>query len=434
VAGDDFYPAAGSPSADITAPMVFAGRGRFDLDNRIDDFAGLDLAGRIVLVLERARAEGNTRDDAPPALAPRLVPDFDTVDAKAREAARRGAAGLVIVSRDPRLRGYDRVWPENPSVQQRSYRLAGDVLPIPVVRVAEGVGATLLDVQRDLVPVSSIAALAGRPDLRFTVDGELRVRVDVDSHPLTVHNVLGLVAGRDPELRQELVVLGAHLDHDGIDASGEIYNGADDDGSGTVAVLEVAEALAEAARAGWSPRRSILLAFWNAEEKGLLGSRYFTANVQPEGQRPVVTLNLDMVGRYEHVPSGSDPRFRGLEPRPREAARPMLHMLGYSFSADLARLAQEEAQATGLVLEAEYDAHPIDLLRRSDHWPFLQKGVPSLFFTTGLHPDYHTPDDDVDRIEFAKLEQVARLSFRMVWRVAEAATPPQFAAPASPEP
>jgi hypothetical protein len=267
--GEEFFPAAGSPPADVTAPMVFAGRGRVDPGRSIDDFAGLDVRGRIVVILERPREERDRGAAREPSLSPAswLAPDLETIDAKAREAARRGAVALVIVGRDRRLRGFDTTWPHDPSVRQRHYRLASDALPIPVARVAEGPGTVLLHLGRANAPVASIGALAERAGLRFLVDGELRLRVDIDSQPVTVHNVLGLVAGRDSGARHDLVVVGAHLDHDGIDASGTVYNGADDDGSGTVAVLEVAEALAEAARAGWAPRRSNMLALLKTEEK-----------------------------------------------------------------------------------------------------------------------------------------------------------------------
>jgi Zn-dependent M28 family amino/carboxypeptidase len=169
-----------------------------------------------------------------------------------------------------------------------------------------------------------------------------------------------------------------------------------------------------------------VFAFWNAEEQGLFGSRHFVSHVIPTGSRVVANLNLDMVGRREEVPSGNDPRFRGLRQRPALVTQRLIHILGYSFSPDLAGVVREEAPHLELAVEAAYDSHPIDLLRRSDHWPFLLAGVPALFLTTGLHPDYHTPQDDVDRIDFEKLARVARLAFRVAWRVAEADSLPRM--------
>ena len=112
----------------------------------------------------------------------------------------------------------------------------------------------------------------------------------------------------------------------------------------------------------------------------------------------------------------------------------MLHLLGYSFSPDLARLVADEGRRLGLKVRTEYDGNRIDLLRRSDHWSFLASGVPALFLTTGLHPDYHTPQDDVDRIVFDKLERIARLTFRTAWRLADADAVPRLSGTPTPEP
>jgi Zn-dependent M28 family amino/carboxypeptidase len=271
-----------------------------------------------------------------------------------------------------------------------------------------------------------VSALFDEVRSGFVVEGRrARLRVDVVASELVVQNVLARVEGRGPN-RDELVVVGAHFDHDGIDEAGRIYNGADDDGSGTAAVLEIAEALALAARNGNRPGRSVVVAFWNAEEKGLLGSRYYVANVAPSAGRVVANVNLDMVGRHEDIPTANDPRFGGLPARSAAATRTLVHLLGYTFSPDLADVAREEARRLGLSMQTEYDAHPVNLLRRSDHWPFLVAGVPAVYLTTGLHPDYHTPEDDVDRIDFDKLERIARLAFRLVWRVADAGTAPRF--------
>jgi Zn-dependent M28 family amino/carboxypeptidase len=283
------------------------------------------------------------------------------------------------------------------------------------------------------VPPRSVAELFERPTKTLdTTDRVAAIRVELTSRRVMAHNVLARVEGSDPTVRHELVVVGAHIDHDGIDGDA-IFNGADDDGSGTVAVLEAAQAFAEAARAGWAPRRSVVLALWNAEEKGLLGSTHYTGNVLPAGDRPVANLNLDMIGRHEDIPRQGDPRFGGLPRRTPSQSHRRVHMLGYSLSPDLAELVREEAPRLGLTAAAEYDRHPVNLLRRSDHWPFLLAGVPALFLTTGLHPDYHTPEDDADRIDYDKLEKVARLAFRVVCRLADSEGTPRLAAVPTPD-
>jgi hypothetical protein len=412
--------------------MVFAGLGALEAEGR-DDLAGLDVTGRIVVVLGSSAREPS-RDTR---RGSRIVPfgaETAAIERKARHAAARGAAGLIVVSRDRQLRSFGSQWPTDRSVQRMQYRLPADELPIPVVRVGSEVGATILGLDRNHPVARDVAALYRDASLRFDVPGRLRLQVVIDATTETVHNVLGVLPGSEPGLRSQVVVIGAHLDHDGVDADGRIFNGADDDASGVAAVLEMAEAFAGTAEAGRGPRRTVLFALWNAEEKGLLGSRYYTKHVVPENHTVVANVTVDMIGRHEEIPNGNDPRFGGLPPRPASASRRVLHMIGYSLSPDLAGLASEEARAVGLTLEAKYDRHPLNLLRRSDHWPFLLMGVPSLFLTTGLHPDYHTPDDDVGRIDFGKLERVARLAFRVAWRVAEAPSVPHLTTAPTPEP
>jgi Zn-dependent M28 family amino/carboxypeptidase len=252
------------------------------------------------------------------------------------------------------------------------------------------------------------------------------LRPGIAIHQTTVHNVLALVEA-DAPASGDMVVVGAHLDHDGTDDDGRVYNGADDNASGTAAVLAMAAAFARAADAGQRPRRRIVFALWNAEEKGSLGSEAYVASPVPAG-RVVANLNLDMVGRAEDVPDATDPRFRGFRRTTAAGNANTLHVLGYSHSPDLAALARQANRAVGLKLRLEYDRGAQGLIRRSDNWPFLKRSIPALFFTTGLHPDYHTPDDDVERIDVAKLERIAELVGRLAWLVA-AGEPPRYREP-----
>ncbi|MGH9331294.1 MAG: M28 family metallopeptidase, partial [Vicinamibacterales bacterium] len=215
------------------------------------------------------------------------------------------------------------------------------------------------------------------------------------------------------------------LDHDGVDPRRGVFNGADDDASGVAGVLEVAEAFAAAAAGGARPARTIVFGIWNAEEKGLFGSRHFVAHPSPPG-RPIANLNLDMVGRAEDVPDPSSPRFTGFAATKAKDNANVLHLLGYSHSPDLTSAVRDANESTWLDLRTAYDGGSHNLLRRSDHWSFLEQGIPALFLTTGLHPDYHTPDDDVDKINFEKLARVARMTFEAAWRVADAPAPPRF--------
>jgi Zn-dependent M28 family amino/carboxypeptidase len=234
-------------------------------------------------------------------------------------------------------------------------------------------------------------------------------------------NVIGLVQGREAE-REGTVVVGAHLDHDGIDEQGQIYNGADDNASGVAAVLATAAAFARAASGGERPLRTVVFALWNGEEQGSLGAEYYVGAPVPAA-RVVANINLDMVGRNEEIPDPEDFRFRGFQRTSRQQAANVVHLLGYSYSPDLARLVRQANAAIRLNVKEDYDRGAQHLLQRSDNWPFLEHGIPAVFLTTGLHPDYHTPADDTDRIDFGKLERIAELAARTAWLAADGAAP-----------
>ena len=196
---------------------------------------------------------------------------------------------------------------------------------------------------------------------------------------------------------------------------GEIFNGADDDASGTVGLLEIAEAFAVSPE---KPKRSILFAAWNAEEGGLLGSRYYVERPAFPLEKTVALFQMDMIGRDEEITDPQNPRFFGLPKQSAQENRNSLHILGYSRSEELRNLVTQNNQQIGLDLKFQYDHTPANLLRRSDQWPFLSNDVPALFFHTGLHPDYHRPTDTPEKINYPKMEKVVRLVFLCSWAAA----------------
>ena len=390
ISGDsEFYPLPETGSATVSGPLVFAKHGITAADLKHDDYAGIDATGAVVLLL----------DGAPE----KLRGDRATVSRKIGNATAHGARGVLIVSEHvPAARS---VWPETRSSTTANYRLAAELRKAPAIAtLSERVAQPMRDALSRNQPL--VATLA--PDLTGPV--------------LIVRNVLGIVEGRDPARHGEMIVVGAHLDHDGTDAQGRIYNGADDNASGTAAVMAAAVAIARAAADGERPARSVVFALWNGEEKGSLGAHAFAAAPQPN-RRIVANLNLDMVGRHEEVPDPADWRFAGMPKVASSASVNTLHVLGYSYSPDLAAVLREANAATGLTLLEDYDQGIHNLLQRSDNWPFLSRGIPALFLTTGLHPDYHTPDDDAARIDFGKLTRVARLTARAAWILADGAEP-----------
>ncbi len=259
----------------------------------------------------------------------------------------------------------------------------------------------------------------------------MELTVSVERHVTPGRNVLAMLEGSDPELRDEVVIIGAHHDHNGATEEG-VFNGADDDGSGTVGVMAVAAAYARAAESGRLPRRSVIFAIWDAEERGLLGAWYYTLRPLFPMPRTAAKLNLDMIGRHEEVPADGGGRFRGLAEQSAESNANAVNLLGYSRAPELAAvaeaanlaLAEGGAIAEPLTLRLRYDNNESNLLRRSDHWPFLQNDVPAVWFHTGLHPDYHTLADDPEVIEYEKMTRIVRLVHQTSWEVANADSGP----------
>lgn len=220
-------------------------------------------------------------------------------------------------------------------------------------------------------------------------------------------NVLAYIEGT--EKPEELIVLSAHYDHVGVDKDGNIYNGADDDGSGTVALMEIAEAFQQAKSNGVAPKRSILFLHVTAEEKGLLGSKFYTENPVFPLENTVNNLNIDMIGRV-------DTNYQNVDDQN------YLYLIGADrLSTSLHEIAVEQNENyTKLNLDFTYNAEdePMRLYYRSDHYNFAKNGIPSIFFFSGLHEDYHQPTDTADKINYELLQQRTKLIFYIAWEVA----------------
>ncbi|GGE11720.1 M28 family metallopeptidase [Psychroflexus salis] len=222
-------------------------------------------------------------------------------------------------------------------------------------------------------------------------------------------NVLAFIEGS--EKPEEIVVLTAHYDHVGVDEDGNIYNGADDDGSGTVALMEMAEAFQLAKNEGNGPKRSILILHVTAEEKGLLGSKFYTENPIYPLENTVNNLNIDMIGRVD----------TNYSTKP-ENEQDYIYLIGADrLSSELHDLAIKQNQTyTNLELDFTYNAEdePMRLYYRSDHYNFAKNNIPSIFFFSGLHEDYHQPTDTADKIDFELLQKRTQLVFYIAWEVA----------------
>jgi hypothetical protein len=400
--GADLLPLPISSDLPASGRLLFLGHGLSVPRLQHDDYEGVDARGAVVLALE----------DAPDGLrrSPRVSNDERTelasVDRKADDARKHGAVGLLVIRSSVGDARY--TWAERSSVRSAEYRLYGAMREHPLA-------------------VAALSERAARP-IREALDRRELLRAvlqpGIDATPIVMNNVLGIVESRGAS--SEIVVVGAHLDHDGIDEEGRIYNGADDNASGTAAVMVIASAFARAAAQGTRPARAIVFALWNGEEKGSLGAEYYVDHRVPS-RRIVANVNLDMIGRDEEIPDPDDPRFRGFARSSASQNTNVVHLLGYSYSPDLARLAGAANNPLHLTIKQDYDRESQNLVQRSDNWPFLERGIPAVFLTTGLHPDYHTPDDDTARLDFPKLERITELAARLAWLAAEGEAP-RFAA------
>ena len=218
-------------------------------------------------------------------------------------------------------------------------------------------------------------------------------------------NVLGFVSGS--EKPEEVVIVSAHYDHLGV-KDGNIYNGADDNASGTSAIIEIAEAFAEAKENGDGPKRSVMFIAFSGEEEGLLGSRYYVTNPEVPLSNTVANLNIDMIGRQD-LKYSEDPNY--------------IYIIGSDrISTELDNLAKSvnEEYSTKLRLDYRYNDYndPNQYYKRSDHYSFAQNNIPIIFYFSGTHGDYHQPTDTVDKINFEKVKKITDYIFFTTWEIA----------------
>lgn len=416
--GEEYYPLHFAATGDVRGRVALAGFGIRAPERGWDDYSGRDVKGSIVLVFD-----GEPGADDPKSVFDGLVTsDHANSLNKTLTAQEQGAVAVLFVStrgerEGPRSfaasgPGY---WPKKaPHIERYELASKVDRVRIPALQISQSLAEHVLGVSLD--PLRKRAE-AGDHTMQAVSTQSVELTASVARTVVTDRNLVAKLEGSDPRLKQEAVIISAHHDHNGTDDA-IIYAGADDNGSGTVAVLDIAEAYITAAQQGHRPKRTIIFAVWGSEERGLLGSWAWVENPLWPLDKTVATLNMDMIGRNEEVPDGGGRRFRGLKVQSAASNANSVHVMGYSFSPDLASLVKQADREIDLTLRMDYDNNASNLVRRSDQWPFLQNGVPAVFFHTGLHPDYHTPGDRPERIEYPKMERVARLVYQASWMLA----------------
>ena len=241
---------------------------------------------------------------------------------------------------------------------------------------------------------------------RVKLKSNLEIRQKIDDSNLSGSNVVGMLEGSDPSVKDEMVIVTAHYDH--LGKRGEsIFNGADDNGSGSSTVLNVAKAMMEAKKQGLGPRRSVLFMLVSGEEKGLLGSQYYVNHPLFPLENAVANVNVDMVGRVDEK-YADNPEY--------------IYVIGSDrLSTDLHDINEKmNTDFTNLTLDYTYneESDPNRYYYRSDHYNFAKNNIPAIFFFNGTHKDYHRPSDTIEKINFSKMAKIGQLVYHTVYELA----------------
>ena len=388
----DITPTGNAP-ADVTGTTVFVGDGR---DTTIDVKGKIAVATLVAPPPASVRTTTNTYE---------VNYTRAAVTPMGNALAARGAAAVIIVADSIAEIAFDGI----AKTQMRgTYDVVGGVprfVRAPAGRGAGGGGRggrgggavpPVLLVHRNMLET-------------YRVDGQpMRIHLSVESFEAPSVNIVGMVRGTDPKLRDEYVLFSSHQDHDGVRFAVDgdsIWSGADDNASTSVALLAIARAWVKQ-----PSKRSALFVFHGAEERGLLGSRYFVAHPMVPLAQIAAVLNGDMIGRNHPDTAallGSQPPHRN--------------------SAELVQMAIDANTATAkFVIDSSWDrpTHPEGWYFRSDHVPYAERSVPALFFSTNLHPDYHTPRDKPKNINYPKLTRMTQWMYMTGWIVANTAKRP----------
>ncbi len=392
----EFTPFDMTGNKQVNAPIVFAGYGITAPDYKYDDYKDIDVKGKIVFVLKHEPGE----NDSSSSFEGAKETDYSNVSEKVRIAIEHGAIGILIAT-DPLNhtslvpRGFP--WPS------LSKTLPKDALPIsltadeerkiPIVQVGEEVITQLFGSVDELRKLQSKIDSTVAPQSFQIPNISVSLKTSTSIKDMSTQNVVGYIEGSDPKLKDEVLIIGGHYDHVGYmkqhaDTVDYIFNGADDNASGTSAVIAVAQAFGAM---GQKPKRSVLFMTFAGEEKGLMGSRSYVNKPLFPLDNTIAMLNIDMVGRNS-IDS--------------------LYMVSEAACPDLAQINEEENKEIGFTLVDEEK-----LLGGSDHMSFQKKKIPFLFYFSGMHSDVHHVTDGPEKINTIKAAKTARLVFRTAWRI-----------------
>ncbi len=395
--GEDFFvsPRGLTASMEVQAPVVFGGYGITAKEHQYDDYATINVKNSVILIID-----GEPELDNPS----RFNGSKDTRYADLRQkldAAKKNGAAAILVASNPKS---DELFSDKFKRWKSWLRREGMSLPtsestVPVLTISETTADRIVATSGKTVRELQVELEAeGRSNSQALSGSYVRLNVDLEKEAITSQNVAGYFPGSDSFIGHETVVISAHYDHVGKNAEGKIYYGADDNGTGTSALMEIAEAVVKNKN---RPRRGFLFLAVSGEERGLLGSKHYARKPLIPLNNTVADLNIDMVGRN---------------------APDSIYIIGSNMiSQDLHEINEYAASSLDdISLNYRYNSKddPERFYYRSDHYNFAQYGIPIIFYFAGTHEDYHKPTDTVDKINFNKLAKVSRLVYLTGWSVA----------------
>jgi hypothetical protein len=393
----DYIPFEMTADTLVKSSVLFAGYGITAPEYHYDDYQGMDVRGKIVVVMKHEPGE----KDSTSLFNGKTDTKYSFIKTKVENAIKHGAIGLLVVT-DPlnhmllNPQGYP--WPS------LSKFLPQDNLPvelitretnIPVIQIGETVVKFLFGSLDSLKNIQKRIDKSNSPSSFQIVHTECDLSTRLKITGYNAKNVMGILEGKNSMLKKEYVVIGGHYDHVGFmknHKNGEdyIYNGADDNASGTAGVLAIAKAFTSMKT---KPERSVVFILFAGEELGLFGSKYYCENPLLPVEKTVAMLNLDMISRN---------------------GRDTLQLDGLKQNPDMAEIISKEAKKMKFI-NIEGDE---DLFKRSDHYNFFKKGISAMDITSGLHKDYHTVRDNPDSVDPEKAARISELTFKTSWIIA----------------
>ena len=381
------------------ASMVFAGYG---IDSEVyTDFSNIDVKDKIIIIKD---GEPINKKGIRKVSGLAQNSKWKNRDEKIKVAIEKGAKGVILVNQSVAM--YRTSYRHHFSKLKMKLKNDPFKYGIPVLSIDDELADSLLKaggLKKGLNKTFKKINKKGKPNSR-ELNFKCNIISNMINNDMTSENVLGFVEGSD--LKDEILIVTAHYDHLGK-VGDVIFYGADDDGSGTTALLMMAEAFSKAKEKGEGPRRSILFMPVSAEEKGLLGSKFYSENPLFPLENTVANLNIDMIGRIDE---------------PHEGNPDYVYIIGSNFLSTDLHAINETQNKLHTKLELDYTFNSIDdpnnFYRRSDQYNFAKNGIPVIFYFNGVHEDYHQPSDTVDKINFNKLSKITRLIYYTSWDIA----------------